>query len=138
MGLQQPKSMDECIYFTNRLFENGKIKAWVFRGNCPKCGKGIMGKPKDEKTGRPKIRAKEYVCPECNYTVDCDEYEDTLNVNIQYVCPHCQHSDELQTSFKRKKIQRFNEEKAKKETVEAVRFQCSKCGKNIDITKKMK
>ena len=138
MSLQQPKSMDECIYFTNRLFENGKIKAWVFRGKCPKCGKGIMGKPKDEKTRRPKIRAKEYVCPECNYTVDCDEYEDTLNVNIQYTCPNCQHPDELQTSFKRKKIQRFNEEKGKKETVEAVRFQCSKCGKNIDITKKMK
>ena len=97
-----------------------------------------MAKPKDEKTGRPKIRAKENVCPECKYTVDCDEYEDTLNVNIQYVCPHCQHSDELQTSFKRKKIQRLNEEKGKKETVEAVRFQCAKCGKNIDITKKMK
>ena len=138
MTLQQPKSMDECIYFTNRLFENGKIKSWVFRGKCPKCGKGIMGKPKDEKTGRPKIRAKEYICPECKYAVDCGEYEDTLNINIEYICPHCQHSDELQTSFKRKKIQRLNEETGKKETVEAVRFQCSKCGKNIDITKKMK
>lgn len=138
MVLQQPKSMDECIYFTNRLFENGKIKSWVFRGKCPKCGKGIMRKPKDEKTGRPKIRAKEYVCPECKYAVDCSEYEDTLSINIEYICPHCQHSDELQTSFKRKKIQRLNEETGKKETVEAIRFQCSKCGKNIDITKKMK
>jgi len=62
----------------------------------------------------------------------------TLTINIQYTCPYCGHTDELQTSFKRKKIQRLNEETGKKQAIDAIRFQCSKCGKNIDITKKMK
>jgi len=66
MALQEPKSMDECVYFTNRLLGNGKIRAWVFREQCPKCGKGLMGKPRDPKTGRAKIRSEEYVCPSCS------------------------------------------------------------------------
>jgi len=138
MALQEPKSMDECVYFTNRLLGNGKIRAWVFREQCPKCGKGLMGKPRDPKTGRAKIRSEEYVCPSCSHTVEKGEYEDTLTVNIQYTCPHCSHSGEAQESFKRKKVQRIDEETGKKSSVDAVRFQCQKCGKNIDITKKMK
>ena len=138
MLLKEPASMDECVYFTNRIIENGKIKAWVFKEKCPKCGKGLMGKPKDEKTGKPKIRAEEYTCPDCSHTVDKLEYEDTLTANIKYTCPHCSHQGEAQQSFKRKKIQRIDEETGKKTSVDAVRFQCQKCGKNIDITKKMK
>jgi len=138
MTLRQPKSMDECIYFTNRLLDKGKIKAWVFREMCPKCGKGLMGKPRDEKTGKPKIRATEYACPECKYSVEKGEYEDTLTINIEYTCPYCGNKDELQMSYQRKKVQRFNEEKGKKESVDAIRFQCSKCKENIDVTKKMK
>ena len=136
--MKEPKSMDECVYFTNRSIDEGKIKAWVFKEECPKCKKGIMGKPKNEKTGRPKIRAKEYTCSECGYTVEKEEYEDTLTINIKYTCPHCQHSDELSTPFKRKKVQRLNEKTGKKQAIETVRFQCSKCGKDIDVTKKMK
>ncbi|MBS3151012.1 hypothetical protein J4443_01360 [Candidatus Woesearchaeota archaeon] len=138
MQLKEPASMDECIYFTNRTIGTGKIKAWVFREICPKCGKRLMGKPKDEKTGKVKIRAGKYVCPECLYAAEKQEYEDSLTVNIRYTCPHCSHSGEVQQSFKRRKIQRFNEETGKKETVEAVRFQCEKCKQNIDLTKKMK
>ena len=138
MSLQQPKSMDECIYFTNRVLDKGKIKAWVFKENCPRCGKALMGKPKDPKTSKPKIRAKEYVCPKCGYTVEKQKYENTLTINIQYTCPYCGHTDELQMPFKRKKIQRLNEETGKKEAIDSIRFQCQKCGKNIDITKKMK
>ena len=138
MILQEPKSMDECIYFTNRIINKGKIKAWVFREQCPKCGKGLMGKPRDSKTGRAKIRADEYVCPECNNTMEKGEYEDTLTVNIKYICPHCSHSGEDRESFKRKKVQRLNEETGKKESIDTIRFQCEKCKKNIDITKKMK
>ncbi|MBI2507923.1 hypothetical protein HYV89_03140 [Candidatus Woesearchaeota archaeon] len=138
MSLKEPASMEECVYFTNRAVGTGKIKAWVFRENCPKCGKGVMGKPKDEKTGKPKIRAEEYACPECSHTIEKQEYEDTLTTNIKYTCPHCSHQGEAQQSFKRKKIQRLNEETGKKETVEAIRFQCEKCRNNIDITKKMK
>ena len=97
-----------------------------------------MGKPRDEKTGRPKIRATEYTCPECSFTMEKGEYEDTLTVNIEYTCPHCEHKGETTESFKRKKVQRLNEETGKKQAVETIRFQCGKCEANIDITKKMK
>ncbi len=137
MTLKQPASMDECIYFTNRVLDKGKIKAWVFKELCPKCKKSLMAKPKDPKTGKAKIRAKEYVCPSCNFQMEKQQYEDTLTINIQYTCPHCNFSGELQVPFKRKKIQILNEETNKKKLVEAVRFQCEKCKKNIDITKKM-
>ena len=130
--------MDECVYLTNRSTGSGKIKAWALRGLCQKCNKGLMGKPKDPKTGKSKIRAKEYVCPECNFSINEQEYEDSLQANILYTCPYCSNSGEIQIPFKRKKVRVFNEEKAKKETKEVLRFQCSKCNQNIDIAKKMK
>ncbi len=138
MSLKEPASMDECVYFTNRIIGNGKIKAWVFREKCPKCGKGLIGKPKDKKTGKTKIRAEKYVCAECSYEAEKEEYEDSLMANIKYTCPGCSHSGEIQTSFKRKKIQRLDEKTGKKETIDAIRFQCEKCRQNIDLTKKMK
>ncbi|MBI4159421.1 hypothetical protein HY500_04150 [Candidatus Woesearchaeota archaeon] len=138
MTLREPQSMDECVYFTNRAVGKGKIRAWVFRGNCPKCDKGVMGKPKDPKTGRAKIRKEEYECPECKYNVPQTEYEDTLAMNIQYTCHKCNHASEISVPFKRKKVQRIDEETGKKETVEAVRFLCEKCNEKIDVTKKMK
>mgnify|MGYP001561542225 FL=1 len=138
MSLKEPESMDECIYFTNRTIGEGKIKAWVFKEKCPKCGKGLMGKPKDQKTGKIKIRAEEYVCPDCSYKVEKGEYEDSLTVNIKYTCPNCSHNGESKQSSKRKKIQRIDEETGKKQSIDAVRFQCEKCKNNIDITKKMK
>jgi len=137
MGLRQPQSTDECVYFTNRSTEKGKTRTWVFKEKCPKCKEGIMGKPRDAKTGKPKIRAKEYVCPKCNYTIEKKAYEDTLTANIKYTCP-CSHSGELQIPFRRKKIKIFNEEDQKEKTAESLRFQCEKCKKNIDVTKKMK
>lgn len=139
MPLKEPKSMDECVYFTNRILDNdGYIKAWVFRGLCEKCSKGLMGKPKNPKTGKAKIRASEFVCPECNFTLDETTYEEKLTINVKYKCSYCKNESELQLPFKRKKAQRFNEESQKKETVECIAFPCSKCGKNIYITKKMK
>lgn len=87
-----------------------------------------MGKPKDPKTGSTKIRAKEYVCPECNHTVEKTEYEDTLTASIAYTCPHCKHQGETTTPFKRKSF----------EGVKAIVFLCEKCKQKIPITKKMK
>jgi len=137
MSLRQPESMDECIYFTKRsIGEDGSVTAWVFKEKCTKCGKALMGKPVEK--GKVKIRAKEYVCPECGYTVEKGEYEDTLTASITYRCPHCQAEGEAQIPFKRKKIQLVNEETGKKKAVDALRFQCEKCGKDIDVTKKMK
>jgi hypothetical protein len=139
MTLIEPTSMEECVYFTNRIFnDKGKIRCWVFREKCPKCNKGLMGKPRDPKTGRAKIRAKEYQCPECKYTLPEEDYENTLTANIKYVCQYCNNEGELQIPFERKKVKIIDEIELKKKTIESLRFQCSKCLKNIDITKKMK
>jgi hypothetical protein len=138
MALTELKSMDECVYFTNRVLDKGKIKCWVFREKCPKCGNGLMGKPKDPKTGKIQIRAKEFKCPECNYALPEEEYENTLTANIQYTCPYCNHNGELQIPFKRKKVQILDEVEMKKKSIESLRFQCQNCKKNLDITKKMK
>jgi len=138
MTLRFPDSMEECVYFTRRNIDSGKVVAWVFKEKCPKCGKAKMGKPKDEKTGKVKIRAKEYVCPKCGHTVEKGEYEDTLTVNIQYTCPHCGHKGETQESFRRKKVRIFDEAEQKKKSIDAIKFKCENCGKDILITKKMK
>ncbi|MBW2972658.1 hypothetical protein KY359_06490 [Candidatus Woesearchaeota archaeon] len=120
--------MDELIYFTQRAVGKGNVRAWAYKGPCPKCGKGRMGKPVDEKTGKVKIRAKEYVCPECGYTVEKKAYEDTLTCEIKYTCPECGNTGDAEAPFKRKKFQ----------GMDAVVFQCGKCKAKIPITKKMK
>lgn len=128
MALRQPESTDECVYFTRRAVDKGHVMCWVFKEKCPKCGKAMMGKPRDPKTGDVKIRAKEYVCPECKYTVEKGEYEDTLTANIAYTCPHCSHKGETQIPYKRKTF----------EGAKALVFLCDKCKGKIPITKKMK
>ena len=120
--------MDECFYFTNRQSDNSYIRAWVFKPVCPKCGKAKLGKPVDEKTGKVKIRAKEYVCPGCKSVFEKDEIDPTLEMNIKYKCPHCGIEGEATTQYKRKKWQ----------GVDAYVFKCDKCGEKIGITKKMK
>jgi len=128
MALTYPESMDECVYFTRRAIDSGKIMAWVFREQCPQCNKGLMAKPVDDKTGKVKVRSPEYLCTECGYSVPKKEYEETLTVNIAYTCPHCKHQGETQTPYKRKTYQ----------GVKAIVFECDECGKKIPITKKMK
>lgn len=122
-----PNSMEECIYFTRRAIGNGKAVAWVLKEKCPECHKAKMGKPINEKTGRPKIRATEYVCPECDYTVEKQEYEETLTCSIIYTCPECFHQGEIQVPYIRKSFK----------GVKAVVFECDKCEEKIPITKKM-
>ena len=121
--------MEKCLYFTNRtLGEKGKIKAWVYKKKCPKCGKAQMSKPINEKTGRPKIRATEYICPECKYVEGKEEHEESLFVEIMYTCPFCDFSGESTVPYKRRT---FN-------GVKAIVFECGKCGEKIGISKKMK
>ena len=130
MALRKPESMDECIYFTQRSLgdqQQGFAMVWVFKQNCPKCKKALMGKPKDKK-GKTLIRAKEYTCPSCGYTAEKKAYEETLTASIEYTCPSCMNSSEKEIPFRRKKI----------EGIDTLRFQCDKCKANIDITKKMK
>lgn len=124
--LKQPNSMDECLYFTNRtLGDEGKVKAWVYKKDCPKC-KAKMSKPVED--GKVRIRATEYTCPECSHTEGKKEHEESLSVEIIYTCPSCGHSGETSTAYKRKS---FN-------GVPAIVFSCDKCNEKIGITKKMK
>lgn len=126
MALQQPKSMDECVYFTRRTIEpKGRVMAWVMKEQCPKCKKGMMGKPVEK--GKIKIRAKEYVCPECGFTQSKDEHELLLRCSIEYECG-CGHKGETQVPFKRKSF----------EGVPAIVYECGGCKKKMGITKKMK
>ena len=124
-----PESMEDLVYMTRRkLDDKGQAMAWVYKKNCTKCGKALMGKPKDKKTGRAKIRANEYVCPACNYTVEKTEYEETLTCEIKYTCPKCEKDGEAEVPYKRKKVK----------GVAAVVFNCSSCDEKLFITKKMK
>ena len=100
--VKEPTSMEELIYLTNRKVGDGNIMAWVYKKECPKCCKALMGKPRDEKTGKAKIRAKEYTCPECGYTVEKQEFDQTLKVEIKYKCPYCGNEGETTTECKRK------------------------------------
>jgi len=139
MVLQEPSSMEECVYFTNRVLpNNGKIRAWVLREHCPKCKQGLMGKPLDPKTHRPKIRSDLYECPKCKYSAPIQEYEDTLTISILYTCPHCNNKDESRLPFKWKKGKILDTETGKERTANLIKFQCSKCKKELNITKKMK
>ena len=126
MALKVPESMDDLVYFTNRVVGDGKLLAWVYRVDCPKCKKARMGKPVEK--GKVKVRASEYKCPECGYTEEKKEHEDRLTMEIQYTCPYCGHEGEATTEYKRKSF----------EGVPAYVFACEKCGKKIGITKKMK
>lgn len=120
--------MDECVYFTRRiLMDTGKVMAWVFRQPCPKCRKAMMGKPVGD-GGSVKIRAKEYVCPACKYTVEKVEYEETLTCNIMYTCPKCKNQGEATAPYKRRAWQ----------GVPAIVFECGKCKEKLGVTKKLK
>ena len=135
--VNEPKSMDDCLYFTRRsLGEKGFVKAWTLKQDCPKCGKDKMGKPVVK--GKVKIRAKEYVCPACGYTVEKEAYEETLTCEAKFECPSCGKSGEGSIPFIRKRIQRKDEKTGKKKAVEVLRFTCSQCNENIDVSKKMK
>ncbi len=139
MSLKEPTSTEEVVYFTRRtLGEHGRVIAWAYRQDCPKCKKAKMGKPKDEKSGKARTRAKEYTCPSCQYIVPKEEYEDSLTMEAKYSCPHCKKQGESTGPFKRKKTAVFDVEKQKKVMIPMVRLACQHCKGNIDITQKMK
>ena len=130
MALREPASMEECVYFTNRVSPRGKIRAWVFREICPQCKKELMGKPK--------LRAEIYICPACSYSTPFEAYEDTLTTNIQYTCENCLKTGELQVPFKRKKVKIFDGESQKEKSADAIVFHCLSCQHKLYVTKKMK
>lgn len=128
MPLKEPQSMDELIYFTNRTLEGGKgkIKAWVYRKLCPKCGKAKMGKPIEK--GEVKTRAKEYKCPSCGFTEEKKQHEESLTLEAKYICPECGKEGESTTEYKLKNFM----------GVPSYVVECSNCKAKIPLTKKMK
>jgi predicted RNA-binding Zn-ribbon protein involved in translation (DUF1610 family) len=128
LTITEPESMDELIYFTRRAIGNGKVMAWVYRKECPKCHKAKMGKPVDPKTGSAKIRAKEYTCPECGFTEEKVAHEESLMLEAKYTCPHCGKEGTATTEYKRKTF----------EGVPSYVVVCEHCSGKIGITKKMK
>ena len=104
-----------------------KAMAWAFRPDCPKCGKGKMGKPiKDN--GKVDKKATHYECQQCKHTMDEEEMAPLMKVNVAYTCHYCSHKGEAQVDYKRKSFK----------GVQAFVFECGKCGKKMPISKKLK
>lgn len=127
MSLKKPTNMEECLYFTNRTIGSGRAIAWVFKKECPKCKKGIMGKPQ-KKGGKVDKKADHQVCYECGYKESNEQVESGLILNVEYKCPHCSFEGETTSEYKRKTF----------EGVPSYVFECQKCHKKIGVTKKMK
>ena len=127
MPLKKPASVEECVYFTNRIIDSGRAIAWVFRKECPKCGKGIMGKPQ-KKGGKLDKKADHFICYSCGYQESNEQVENSLVLNVEYKCPHCGSEGETTSEYKRKTF----------EGVPSYVFECQKCRKKIVLTKKMK
>jgi len=126
MVLPVPQSMDECIYFTNRSIDDGRIMAWVYRKTCPKCKKAKMGKPVVK--GKVKTRAAESVCPSCGYSENKKEHEESLLLEAKYTCPHCGKEGESTGQYKRRNYQ----------GVQSYVVTCQHCKEVIPLTKKLK
>ena len=127
MTLKKPNSVEECVYFTNRTMDSGRAMAWVFRKECPKCRKGIMGKPM-KKGNKLDKKAGHYVCYSCGYTESSEQVENSLVINVEYKCPHCGNEGDTTSEYKRKTF----------EGVPSYVFECQKCHKKIGLTKKLK
>jgi len=132
--LRKPKSMSELVYHTRRKDEFGTVRVWVFKENCTKCGKVKMGKPVNPKTGKVKSRSKEYVCSECDHSVEKEAYEDSLTASIEYTCPEG-HSGEIEIPFERRKLTIKNLNTGKNKRKPGVSFNCKTCDFEIKIIK---
>jgi predicted RNA-binding Zn-ribbon protein involved in translation (DUF1610 family) len=129
MPLQVPDSIDGLVYFSRRALADDKGKAitWVPKLPCPKCKKGLMGKPVEK--GKVRIRASEYTCSKCGYSEEKKAHEAKLNALIIYDCPfpNCGKHGEATVPFARKSFY------GKK----AIVFACASCGEKLGITKKL-
>lgn len=85
-----------------------------------------MGKPVDK--GSIKIRAKEYVCPNCKYTEGKEEHESTLKLEVQYTCPTCGKEGYSTGEYQRKSYH----------GVPSYLVACVHCKATIPLTKKLK
>jgi len=93
--------------------------AWVLRKECPKCKKGLMGKPK--KT------AKEYVCKACGYEEDKKTHEADVILNVKFTCPFCNKEGDATSPYKRKTLY----------GKPAYVFVCPNCDQKLGLYKRM-
>lgn len=121
MALKEPESMAECLYYSKRALAPGlgNATAWALRKHCPKCKKGLMGKPKKTAT--------EYVCKQCGFAEELATHEADVILSIQYVCPFCSHKGETTSPYKRKSLY----------GKPAYIFTCEKCKEKLGIYKKL-
>ena len=121
VDIREPESVQECLYFSRREFAPGvgHSVAWVFRKECPKCKKGLMG--------RPKKTAKEYVCKACGYAEDKKAHEEDVTLSIKYSCPFCAHKGFAQIPYKRKTLY----------GKPAFVFVCEGCSEKVGLYKRM-
>lgn len=96
--MREPESVQECLYFSRQEFAPGKgsVMAWVFRKTCPKCKKGLMG--------RPKKTAKEYLCKACGYEEEKTKHEADVELCAKFTCPFCSKEGEATSPYKRKTL----------------------------------
>ncbi len=134
MAIRKPKSMSELVYFTRRNDEFGQVKVYVFKEKCTECDKTYMGKPVNPKTGKVKSRSKEYICSECDHSVEKEKYEDSLTACIEYTCPEG-HSGEIEIPFERKRLPIKNPKTGKNKYKPGIKFDCETCNFEIKVVK---
>lgn len=121
--------MNEVYYHTIRATaDGGKIRAWAYKKVCPECNEGVLSKPVDEKTGKYKVRSKEYVCTKCGFECSKDEAEEGVELQAIYTCRACKKEGEYAGPYKRKSFQ----------GVPSYIVVCGHCGEKMPLTKKMK
>ena len=81
INIIKPKGVDDCVYFTNRTFDNGRVLAWVLKKECKKCKSGFMIKPL--KKGKPDKKSLFYVCANCNNQEENSKVEADLILNVE-------------------------------------------------------
>ena len=118
--VKEPESTEGLVYFTRRKVDDkGFVMAWVYKKECSKCHKATMGKPVEK--GKVKIRATEYICPECGYKEEKKAHEESLTLEAKYTCPHCSKEGTATTEYKRKSF----------EGISSYIIVCEHCGKTL-------
>ena len=120
MTIRRPKDIQELVYHTQRPLsrkreddQSGFCHMWVFKPNCPSCEQGVLGKPKR--------RAKFFVCSNCSKEFAVEEV--TLIALGEYDCPYCKHHGE------------FEQEWVRTKTARKFSFKCGGCNKKLEVTK---
>ncbi len=125
--MDEPDNMEDLHYYTFRELGDGKIKAWVYKDECPECGEEYLEKPETEE-GTPNTRASVYTCSNCGYEEEEEEHKHSLDLHGKYTCPHCGEDGASSTKYKRRTYYGNK----------AYVLRCEHCDGKLPLTKKMK